>query len=70
MSESTLPKLMSVIKAAEVLDCSPGHVYDLIAAGKLRAVELSAQGSRSKTRIRESDLAAFVEANTRTAKSA
>lgn len=70
MSESTLPRLVAVTKAAEVLDCSRGHVYGLIAAGKLRAVETKAKGAKSKTRIYESDLAAFIEANTRTAKSA
>lgn len=64
-----MSKLLSVTHAAEQLDCSRGHVYGLIAAGKLRAVELKAKGSRSKTRIRAEDLDAFVEANTRRADS-
>ena len=70
-SPSGLPQLMSITAAAEVLDCSRGHVYGLIAAGKLRAVETKAKGTRAKTRVYESDLAAFIAANTRsTAKSA
>lgn len=60
-------QLASVTKAAEVLDCSRGHVYGLIAAGKLRAVEIKATGTRSKTRIRLEDLEAYIDANTRRA---
>lgn len=67
MSTSTLPRLLSVAKAAEHLDCSRAHVYGLISVGKLRAVETKAKGSRSKTRVYEDDLAAFIAANTRTA---
>jgi excisionase family DNA binding protein len=61
----TTTQLLSITRAAEVLDCSRGHIYGLIAAGKLRAVELKAKGTRSKTRIRAEDLEAFIEANTR-----
>ncbi len=68
MAESSLPQLLSITRAAEVLDCSRGHVYGLIAAGKLRAVETKAKGVKSKTRVYESDLAEFIAANTRTAK--
>lgn len=60
-------RLLSITHAAQVLDCSRGHVYGLIAAGKLRAVELKAKGTRSKTRIRAEDLEEFIEANTRRA---
>lgn len=70
MSESSLPRLRSIAAAAEVLDCSRGHVYGLIAAGKLRAVETKAKGTRAKTRVYEDDLAEFIAANTRTAQSA
>lgn len=62
--------LLSPTHVAERLDCSRPHVYGLIAAGRLRAVEIKATGTRSKTRIREEDLEAFIDANTRTAKSA
>jgi excisionase family DNA binding protein len=68
MTESQIAtRLLSVIHAAEVLDCSPGHVYGLIAAGQLRAVETKAKGSRSKTRVYADDLATFIAANTRQA---
>lgn len=67
MPESSLPRLMTIPEAAAVLRCSRGHIYSLIAAGKFRAIETKAKGSRSKTRIYESDLAAFIEANTRSA---
>lgn len=62
-----MTQLLSVIKAAESLDCSPGHVYNLIALGKLRAVEIKATGKKPKTRIRADDLEAFIDAQTRQA---
>jgi excisionase family DNA binding protein len=64
---TTTTQLLSVTKAAEILDCSRGHIYGLIAAGRLRAVEIKAVGARSKTRIREEDLQAFIDAHTRSA---
>lgn len=66
----TPTRLLSIATVAGRLDCSRGHVYGLIAAQKLRAVEIAATGSRSKTRVREEDLEAFIDANTRTAASA
>lgn len=62
-----MTQLLSVTKTAQRLDSSRGHVYGLIAAGKLPAVEIKATGTRSKTRIREADLEEFINANTRTA---
>lgn len=61
---TALPKLLTVPQTAEHLSCSRAHVYRLIAAKKLRAVETKASGQRPKTRIREDDLAAFIRANT------
>ena len=58
-------RLLSVPDAATQLGCSRTHVYGLIAAGHLRPVEIKATGSRSKTRIRQDDLDAFVEDRTR-----
>lgn len=60
-------QLLSVAAAAERLDCSRGHVYNLIAAGELAAVEIKATGTRSKTRVREADLEAFIAGHTRVA---
>ena len=61
-----IPQVLRIDRVAEALDCSRGHVYGLIAAGKLRAVETKATGRRSKTRVRADDLQAFIDANTRT----
>lgn len=60
-------QLLSVASVAEQLDCSRGHVYGLISAGKLRAVETKAKGAKSKTRVRAEDVEKFIEANTRLA---
>ena len=63
-------QLLTLPQAGERLGCSRTHIYRLIAAGKLRAVEIKALGKRPKTRVREEDLEAFIEAHTRTARSA
>lgn len=48
------------------LGCSEMHVYRLVAAGALRAVDIAQPGARrSKTRIRSDDLAHYIETNTR-----
>lgn len=44
---------------------APNTVYRLIAAGKLRAVDVAVDGGKSKTRIRDDDLQAYIEAITR-----
>ncbi|SDR76260.1 DNA binding domain-containing protein, excisionase family [Nocardioides scoriae] len=59
--------MLSVTHAAEQLDCSRGHIYGLIAAGRLPVVEIAATGTRTKTRIRAEDLEALIEGNTRRA---
>ena len=59
-------QLLSVTEAAQRLSCSRGHVHNLIAVGALRSVELRATGNRSKARIYEADLEAFIAARTRT----
>lgn len=58
-------QLLSIPQAAARLACSRGHVYNLIAAGKLRAVEITATGKRPKTRVRLDDLETFIEEHTR-----
>lgn len=58
------PHLLSVTEAARHLSCSRGHVYNLIAAGELRAVNIGTSG-RSKTRIYDSDLIAYITRRTR-----
>ena len=61
-------ELRTVPSAADFLGCSEMHVYRLIAAGELRAVDISSPGAgRTKTRIRNDDLAAYIERQTRVA---
>jgi excisionase family DNA binding protein len=58
-------QLLTVIETAKRLQCSPNHVYRLIAAGKLRSLDVALPGSqRAKTRVSEVDLAAYIEAST------
>lgn len=66
MSRSrTAPQLLAIPSAAARLDCSRAHVYRLIAAGELASVQISTPGStRAKTRVREGDLAAYIERHT------
>lgn len=59
------PRLLSVTHAAAHLDCSRAHVYRLIEAGHLRTVEIRATGTRTKTRVRAEDLAAYIDTQTR-----
>ena len=56
-------RLLPVSEVAETLGCSRGHVYNLIAQKALTPVNISA-GKSSKTRIRESELEAFIESRT------
>lgn len=62
-----MTQLLSIPSAAARLDCSRAHIYRLIAAGKLRAVEIKAEGKRPKTRVRAEDLEEFIDAHTRVA---
>lgn len=65
------PGLFTIAEAGLRLGASDMHVYRLIAAGELRAVDISQPGSRrSKTRVRSDDLAAYIDARTRVAGSA
>lgn len=57
--------LYPVAEVAKLWRVSRDHVYDLIAAGKLRVVNV-AEG-RAKTRIPESALAEYVQRNSRRA---
>ena len=60
-------RLYTIPQTAELLgDVSGMHVYRLIAAGALRAVDIAAPGSRkSKTRVRSDDLADYIKRQTR-----
>jgi len=52
--------------AAKFLGCSEMHVYRLIAAGELPAVDIAMPGAgRTKTRIRSDDLAEYIDRKSR-----
>lgn len=56
-------RLLTVTDAAEMLGVSRHYVYRRINDGTLRSVQLGT-GASSKTRVRESDLAAFIDDRT------
>jgi excisionase family DNA binding protein len=51
-------KLISVKDASEKIGCSRGHVYNLIAAGKLRRYDIALKGTR--TRLSEEDVDRYI----------
>lgn len=53
-------KLMTMQAAAERIGCSKGHVYNLIAAGRLPRYDI-ALGPRPVTRVADSDVDAYIE---------
>lgn len=63
MTNATPPALLTVPETAERLRITRRGVYNLINAGAIRTVNIASTG-RAKTRIREDDLAAFIEART------
>lgn len=64
----TVPRLLTIPETAALLGYKDrGTVYDLISRGELRAVDMRATGKQPKTRVREDDLMAFIEARTHTA---
>lgn len=52
--------LLTPQQAAERLNCSRVHVYDLVAAGKLRRFNISAKPGATKLRIADTDLDAYI----------
>ena len=63
-------QLLTIPQTGARLGASDNHVYRLIAAGELRAVDIAQPGSPSKTRVRTDDLAAYIEQKTRRAAAA
>lgn len=63
--------LLTIGDAAARLGCSDTHIYRLLHAGDLRAVDIAGPGARrTKTRVRSDDLAAYVEQQTRARRNA
>jgi excisionase family DNA binding protein len=60
------PELLKIAAVAARLGCSDMHVYRLIEAGELPAVDISQPGSRrSKTRVRSDHIDAYISKKTR-----
>jgi excisionase family DNA binding protein len=47
-------------KAADRIGCSRTHVYDLVAAGKLRRFNVSAKEGATKLRVADVDVDAYI----------
>lgn len=62
------PRLLRIPQVADVLGCSRGHVYNLIAAGQLDTVDIAPPGNASKTRVPESSVTAYVASRLANAK--
>lgn len=60
------PKLYTVREAAELLSCSPDHVYDLVSRGELEVVDIG--HGRAKTRVPEDALAEYINKRRRRAR--
>lgn len=61
-------KLLTIPETADELGIAATTVYRMIACGDLRAVDMAVPGAKkSKTRVREDDLEAFIEGRTREA---
>lgn len=55
-------QLLTIPEAAKRIRASESHVYRLIAAGKLRPIDIAQPGARRpKTRVSEADLAAYID---------
>jgi excisionase family DNA binding protein len=68
MKATPTVRLLTPCEAGERIRSSDDHIYRLIAAGVLHAVDIALPGARrSKTRIREDDLQAYIDGQTRTA---
>jgi hypothetical protein len=64
-----VPTLLSVAKVAEVLDCDPDHVYNLISDGELSKVNIArGTSTRPLTKVRTDDLADYINRRTTNAK--
>jgi hypothetical protein len=70
MATRPAPRLNTIPETAEKLRCHRDHVYVLIASGALESCDIAPPGSRrSKTRVSDEAIAAFVAARTRKHKS-
>jgi len=62
MTKKPLPQVFTIPEAAKYLRTSARHVYRLIAAGALDAIDVSQPGARKpKTRITEDAMRAYLD---------
>jgi excisionase family DNA binding protein len=54
--------LLTPAEAAKRLGVSRTHIYDLLAAGKLRRFNVSAKTGATKTRVADADIDAYIAA--------
>lgn len=60
--------LLTIAATATRLACSDMHVYRLIAAGELDAVDIAQPGARkSKTRVTDASVSRYIQSRTRRA---
>jgi excisionase family DNA binding protein len=58
--------LLTIAATAARLACSDMHIYRLIAAGQLDAVDIAQPGARkSKTRVTDASVSRYIESRTR-----
>ena len=53
--------LLTLPEAAKRIGCSRSHIYNLIALGQLRPFDISAVSHRTKTRVSDEDVTAYIE---------
>lgn len=51
-------RLITVPDAAKLIGCSRGHIYNLLAAGKLKRHDIALKGT--KTRLSDEDVERFI----------
>lgn len=53
-------KLISTQDAADRIGCSRSHIYTLVAEGKLRRFNIAVRGDRTKIRVADEDVSAYI----------
>lgn len=56
-----MANLLTPAEAGQRIGCGRGHVYNLIAAGHLDRYDISLVSHRTKTRVLDTDVDAYIE---------
>lgn len=70
MKSAEVENLLTLAEAGERLHCTTTHIRPLIEKGRLPGVMIGVGEERSRYRVREADLVAFIESNLTLAKGA